>query len=59
MSISHGDFLPTLLYSNIYAPAIKVKLYSVMVFWIENIIFPLLYDHPLVARKVATLTALL
>lgn len=23
MSISHGDFLPTLLYSNIYAPAIK------------------------------------
>ena len=22
-----------------------------MVFWIENIIFPLLYDHPLVAQK--------
>ena len=22
-----------------------------MVFWIENIIFPLLYDHPLVAQE--------
>ena len=22
-----------------------------MAFWIENIIFPLLYDHPLVAQK--------
>ena len=48
MNISHDVFLPTLLYSCI-RPDNKVKLNSIMVFWIEGIIFPFFYNHLFVA----------
>lgn len=47
MNISHDVFLPTLLYYYIYAPTIKLN--SIMVFWIEGIIFPFFYNHLFVA----------
>ncbi len=48
MNISHDVFLPTLLYSYI-RPANKVKLNSVMIFWIDLILFSHFYYHSFVS----------
>lgn len=49
MTISHYVILPTLLYSLYIRPDNKVKFNSIMVFWIEGIIFPFFYNHLFVA----------